>query len=97
MKTGVLIVNIGTPESPSTQDVGIYLKNFLMDEDVIALPYVFRWILVNLLIVPFRAVKSAAKYAKIWTPQGSPLKVNTEAFIQIQHFGPQAQGCAPRQ
>lgn len=82
MKTGVLIVNIGTPESPSTQDVGVYLKKFLMDEDVIALPFLFRWILVNLIIVPFRAVRSAAKYAKIWTPEGSPLKVNTEKFVQ---------------
>ncbi|MBC7458487.1 MAG: ferrochelatase, partial [Bdellovibrionaceae bacterium] len=81
MKTGVLIVNIGTPESSSTQDVGIYLKKFLMDEDVIAIPFLFRWILVNLLIVPFRAVRSAAKYAKIWTPEGSPLKVNTEKFV----------------
>lgn len=82
MKTGVLIVNIGTPESPSTKDVGIYLKKFLMDEDVIAIPFVFRWILVNLIIVPFRAVRSAAKYAKIWTSEGSPLKVNTEKFVQ---------------
>jgi len=82
MKTGVLIVNIGTPESPSEKDVGIYLKKFLMDEDVIAIPFVFRWILVNLIIVPFRAVRSAAKYAKIWTPEGSPLKTNTEKFVQ---------------
>lgn len=82
MKTGVLIVNIGTPESPSTKDVGIYLKKFLMDEDVIAIPLVLRWILVNLIIVPFRAVRSAAKYAKIWTPEGSPLKVNTEKFVR---------------
>lgn len=82
MKTGVLIINIGTPNSPTTKDVGKYLRKFLMDEDVISLPFIFRWILVNLIIVPFRAVKSAAKYAKIWTPQGSPLKVNTENFVQ---------------
>lgn len=82
MKTGILIINIGTPASPSIQDVGDYLKKFLMDEDVIALPYVFRWLLVHMIIVPFRAVKSAAKYAKIWTPAGSPLKVNTSDFIQ---------------
>lgn len=81
MKTGVLVVNIGTPESPTQKDVGIYLKKFLMDEDVIAIPFLFRWILVNLIIVPFRAVSSAAKYAKIWTPEGSPLKVNTEKFV----------------
>lgn len=81
MKIGVLIVNIGTPKSPSTKDVGVYLKKFLMDEDVISLPFVLRWVLVNLIIVPFRAVKSAAKYAKIWTPQGSPLQVNTEKFV----------------
>lgn len=83
MKTGLLIVNIGTPESPTTTDVGRYLKKFLMDEDVISLPFLFRWILVHLLIVPFRAVKSAAKYAKIWTPEGSPLKVNTDQFSQL--------------
>lgn len=82
MKTGVLIINIGTPESPQTQDVGIYLKKFLMDEDVISIPFILRWILVNLIIVPFRSVRSAAKYAKIWTSDGSPLKVNTEKFAQ---------------
>ncbi len=80
MKTGVLIVNIGTPKSASTKDVGLYLKKFLMDEDVINIPFIFRWILVNLIIVPIRAVRSASKYAKIWTPQGSPLLVNTENF-----------------
>ena len=82
MKTGVLVVNIGTPKTPSPQDVGIYLKKFLMDEDVISIPFALRWILVNLLIVPIRSVRSAGKYAKIWTPEGSPLKVRTENFVQ---------------
>jgi protoporphyrin/coproporphyrin ferrochelatase len=82
MKKGILIVNIGTPESYETKSVAQYLKKFLMDEDVISIPFIFRWILVYLIIVPIRSVKSAAKYKKIWTPAGSPLKVITDQFTQ---------------
>lgn len=82
MKKALLIVNIGTPESSEVSSVKSYLKKFLMDEDVITIPFFLRWPLVNLIIVPFRASKSAAKYKKIWTPKGSPLKVITENFTK---------------
>jgi ferrochelatase len=75
MKTGVLIVNLGTPESPAVGDVRKYLREFLMDERVIDIPVVNRFFLVNGLIAPFRAYSSAKAYAKLWTAEGSPLKV----------------------
>lgn len=74
-KTGVLIVNLGTPNSPSTQDVRVYLREFLMDGRVVDIPFFARWMLVNLIIAPFRAPKSAKAYQKVWTSEGSPLMV----------------------
>lgn len=75
---GVLLNNIGTPEDASDQAVAKYLREFLMDEDVVAIPRPFRDVLVKGLIVPFRAPKSAAKYRKIWMPEGSPLWVYSQ-------------------
>jgi protoporphyrin/coproporphyrin ferrochelatase len=73
-KTGVLIVNLGTPDSPNTPDVRKYLREFLMDGRVIDIPKVLRWMLVNLIIAPFRAPKSSKTYKKLWEERGSPLK-----------------------
>lgn len=75
MKTGVLLINLGTPDSPSTADVRKYLTQFLNDPRVIDISPVSRWFLVNLIIVPFRAPKSAALYKQVWTKEGSPLLV----------------------
>lgn len=77
-KTGVLLVNLGTPDSTATGDVRKYLREFLMDGRVIDFPAVPRWMLVNLIIAPFRAPKSAAEYRKLWTDRGSPLLFHTE-------------------
>ncbi len=74
IKTGIIIVNLGTPDSQSVPDVRKYLREFLMDGRVIDVPYILRWILVNLIIAPFRAFKSAKTYAKLWEERGSPLK-----------------------
>ncbi|MGL4632141.1 MAG: ferrochelatase [Leadbetterella sp.] len=74
-KTGVLLVNLGTPESPNTPDVRKYLRQFLTDGRVIDIPAVFRWLLVNGIIAPFRAPKSAKVYKELWTDKGSPLKI----------------------
>ena len=71
--TGVLLVNLGTPDSPKVSDVRKYLTEFLNDPRVIDIPWLLRKILVNLIIVPFRASKSAAIYRKLWTKDGSPL------------------------
>lgn len=73
-KTGVLIVNQGTPDSPATPDVRKYLREFLMDGRVIDIPFPARWLLVNGIIAPFRAPKSAKEYKKLWEERGSPLK-----------------------
>jgi ferrochelatase len=73
MKTGVLLVNLGTPDSTKTSDVRKYLREFLMDWRVIDIPYLNRWMLINLIIVPFRAPKSAHEYKKLWQEKGSPL------------------------
>ncbi|GAB2602398.1 ferrochelatase [Spirosoma areae] len=73
-KTGVLLVNLGTPDSPSVPDVRKYLREFLMDGRVIDIPLVPRSLLVNGLIAPFRAPKSAKIYKQLWTETGSPLK-----------------------
>jgi protoporphyrin/coproporphyrin ferrochelatase len=82
-KIGVLLVNLGTPDSPSVADVRKYLREFLMDARVIDIPFWSRWLLVNLIIAPFRAPKSAKIYREVWTPAGSPLKVYGEAITQI--------------
>jgi ferrochelatase len=74
-RIGVLLVNLGTPDSTETADVRRYLRQFLMDRRVIDIPYLSRWFLVNCIIAPFRAPKSAAVYKKVWLPEGSPLKV----------------------
>jgi ferrochelatase len=71
-KTGVLLVNLGTPDSPSVKDVRKYLFEFLNDPRVIDIPAIARFLLVNLIIVPFRAPKSAKIYKELWTNNGLP-------------------------
>lgn len=77
-KTGVLLVNVGTPDSTSTGDVRKYLREFLMDKRVIDIPFISRWFLINLIVAPFRAPKSAKEYRKLWTDRGSPLLFHAE-------------------
>lgn len=75
---GVLLVNLGTPDAPTTGAVRKYLTEFLSDPRVIDIAAPLRWLLVHGIIAPFRSPKSAAAYRKIWTEQGSPLLVNTK-------------------
>ncbi len=82
-KTGVLIVNLGTPDSYSVPDVRKYLRQFLMDGRVIDIPYLQRFMLVNFIIAPFRAPKSAKIYKELWLPEGSPLKIYGEAVEKL--------------
>jgi ferrochelatase len=79
---GILLLNIGTPESPSLEHVSTYLKEFLGDPDVINLPWILRYPLVNYLIVPRRAPESAKKYQAIWSEEGSPLMVHSKNLAQ---------------
>jgi ferrochelatase len=77
-KTGVLLVNVGTPDSTQTGDVRKYLREFLMDKRVIDIPFLSRWFLINCIVAPFRAPKSAKEYRKLWTDRGSPLLFHAE-------------------
>lgn len=77
---GVLLINLGTPERPVCPSLRKYLSEFLHDPRVIELPRFFRWLLVNGVIINFRAHKSARNYRKVWTEQGSPLTLNTQAL-----------------
>ena len=78
--TVVLLVNLGTPNQPNTEEVRLYLKEFLSDKDVIRLPRIFWLPLLHLVILRFRPKKSAELYRKVWTEWGSPLLYNT--FLQ---------------
>lgn len=80
MKKGVLLVNLGSPDSPTAKDVKPYLDEFLMDERVIDFPLWFRKILVRGIILRTRPKRSAEAYSKIWTEEGSPLIVISERF-----------------
>lgn len=85
-RTGVLLINLGTPDSPSVGDVRSYLSQFLNDPRVIDIPWLWRKILVNLIIVPFRAPKSARIYKKLWTSNGSPLlyySIQAQKLLQV--------------
>lgn len=72
-KKGILLVNLGTPDSPAVSDVKKYLDQFLMDERVIDIPRLNRTLLVKGIIVPFRSPKTAKLYKEIWNEKGSPL------------------------
>jgi len=72
---GVLLVNLGTPESPSVADVRRYLREFLWDPRVVELARPLWWLVLNLVILTTRPRRSAKAYAKVWTEAGSPLLV----------------------
>jgi ferrochelatase len=78
MKRGIILMNLGSPDSTEVKDVRRYLNEFLMDERVIDYPYIFRLLLVKGIISPLRAPKSAEAYRSIWWKEGSPLIVITK-------------------
>ena len=75
MPKGVLLVNLGSPDSFAIKDIKRYLKEFLMDERVIDLPYLLRYALVHGVILNTRPPKTSKAYQKIWWSEGSPLIV----------------------
>ncbi|MGV8933797.1 MAG: ferrochelatase [Gallionellaceae bacterium] len=77
-KTAILLINLGTPDAPTAQAVKPYLREFLSDPRVVEIPRLIWWFILNGIILNTRPKKSAAKYASIWMPEGSPLKVHTE-------------------
>ncbi len=82
-RSAVVLVNLGTPDAPTRWAVRRYLKEFLSDPRVVEIPRAIWWCILHLIILPFRSGKSAAKYATIWTSEGSPLKVHTQAQASL--------------
>ena len=78
-KQGVILLNLGSPDSTSVEDVRKYLREFLMDGRVLDAPFAIRWFLVNCLILPKRPKQSAEAYASIWREEGSPLVLTSRA------------------
>ena len=76
--TGILLVNLGTPDAPTPEAVRRYLKEFLGDPRVVEIPRAIWWLILNGIILNTRPKKSAEKYAKVWLKEGSPLRVYTE-------------------
>lgn len=78
VKTAVVLINLGTPDAPTKSALRRYLKEFLWDRRVVEVPRMIWWLILRLIILPFRSAKSAAKYASIWEKDGSPLKLHTQ-------------------
>jgi ferrochelatase len=82
-RTAVLYCNLGTPDEPTPAAVRRYLAEFLSDRRVVEIPRLLWMLILHGIILRFRPAKSAAKYASIWTPEGSPLKVWTEKQAKL--------------
>lgn len=79
---GCLLMNVGTPTEPTTPAVRRYLRAFLSDPRVLDMSRVWRWCLLNGMILPFRPRRSAAAYRTVWTDEGPPLRVISRAFCR---------------
>ena len=79
-KAGILLVNLGTPDAPTPKALNRYLAQFLRDPRVVEIPRLLWWPILHGIILRTRPRASAKKYAAIWTPQGSPLVVQSEAL-----------------
>src|SRR6188508_388662 len=76
-KTGILLINLGTPKAPTPSAVREYLAEFLSDPRVVEIARPLWWLILNGIVLRTRPRQSAAKYALIWTNEGSPLAVHT--------------------
>jgi len=82
-RTGVLLVNLGTPEAPTPSAVRRYLREFLWDPRVVEIPRPLWFVILNFFILPLRPAKTAKKYAAIWKPDGSPLRIYHSRQTQL--------------
>ena len=82
-RTGVLLVNLGTPDAPTAPALRRYLKQFLSDPRVVEIPRPIWWLILNGIILNTRPAKSARKYAQVWMDEGSPLRVHTERQAKL--------------
>ena len=80
MKKGILLLNLGSPDSPSVKDVRRYLAQFLMDDCVIDIPWLLRFLVVYGIVLPRRPQETAKGYRQVWTAEGSPLLMHSRAF-----------------
>ena len=78
----MLLLNLGTPDSPRTSDVRRYLREFLSDPRVIDINPVGRWLLLNFAILPVRPARSGKAYKLVWTEEGSPLLVHSQRLTE---------------
>ncbi|MFT4060716.1 MAG: ferrochelatase [Legionella sp.] len=83
MKKGLLLINLGTPDSTNSLDIKRYLRQFLTDKRVIDIPTMVRYLVVYGLIVPFRSKNTAHAYQSIWTSRGSPLIVKSSKQLKM--------------
>jgi len=81
--SGVLLVNLGTPDAPTASAVRGYLREFLWDPRVVQIPRPVWWLILNLFVLPLRPARTAKKYASIWKPDGSPLRIYHERQAQL--------------
>ena len=85
-RTGILLVNLGTPDAPDRASVRRYLKEFLWDPRVVEMPRPIWWLVLNLVILNTRPSRSAKAYEKVWTEQGSPLlSISREQELALRH------------
>ena len=78
----LLLISLGTPDKANFFSVGRYLSQFLGDRRIVNIPAILRFILVNLIIVPFRSYSSSKAYKQVWTDRGSPLKYHMEDLTE---------------
>ena len=83
LRTGLLLINLGTPEAPTPGAVRRYLREFLSDPRVVEIPRPIWWVILNLFILTTRPRDSASRYAQVWMTDGSPLKVYTERQTKL--------------
>jgi len=81
----VLLVNLGSPSTLNIRDIRKYLKEFLSDDAVIDLPKPIQQFIVRAFVIPFRPKRTKSSYQHIWTPEGSPLVINTERIARALH------------
>lgn len=78
----VLLVNLGSPSTLNIRDIRTYLKEFLSDDSVIDLPKPVQQLIVRAFVIPFRPKRTKKAYEQIWTPEGSPLVINSEKIAR---------------
>lgn len=82
-RAAILLANLGTPDAPETGPVRRYLREFLWDPRVVEVPRPIWWLILNLVIVPFRSPRSAEAYRRVWTERGSPLLYHTVDLARV--------------